>query len=100
MLRKRRPFTVVHVNPQGPAYTENTVRKGDRIRAINGINLASTRLPELQGLLYQQDKVYIATGIHSANDTLILSVIQIFYMTCFDFFVRYRKQYLLLNMTL
>ena len=57
LLRKRRPFTVVHVNQQGPAYAEGTIRKGDRIRAINGSNLASTRLPELQGLLYQQDKV-------------------------------------------
>ena len=59
LLRKRRPFTVVHVNQQGPAYAEGTIRKGDRIRAINGSNLASTRLPELQGLLYQQDKVKI-----------------------------------------
>ena len=57
LLRKRRPFTVVYVNQQGPAYAEGTIRKGDRIRAINGSNLASTRLPELQGLLYQQDKV-------------------------------------------
>ena len=57
LLRKRRPFTIVHVNSQGPAYTEGTIRKGDRIRAINGVNLVSTRLPELQGLLYQQDKV-------------------------------------------
>ena len=57
LLRKRRPFTVASVNQQGPAYAEGTIRKGDRIRAINGINLASTRLPELQGLLYQQDKV-------------------------------------------
>ena len=58
LLRKRRPFTVVHVNPQGVAYAEGTIRKGDRIRAINGSNLTSTRLPELQGLLYQQDKVF------------------------------------------
>ena len=57
LLRKRRPFTIVHVNSQGPAYTEGTIRRGDRIRAINGVNLVSTRLPELQGLLYQQDKV-------------------------------------------
>ena len=58
LLRKRRPFTVVHVNQQGAAYAEGTIRKGDRIRAINGSNLTSTRLPELQGLLYQQDKVF------------------------------------------
>ena len=57
LLRKRRPFTVVHVNSQGSAYAEGTIRKGDRVRAINGSNLTSTRLPELQGLLYQQDKV-------------------------------------------
>ena len=61
LLRKRRPFTVASVNQQGPAYAERTIRKGDRIRAINGINLASTRLPELQGLLYQQDKETVFT---------------------------------------
>ena len=61
LLRKRRPFTVVYVNSNGPAYTEGTIRKGDRVKAINGVNLTSTRLPELQGLLYQQDKETVFT---------------------------------------
>lgn len=57
LLRKRRPFTVVSVSPNGPTHAEGTMRKGDRVKAVNGVSLSSTRLPELQGLLYQQDKV-------------------------------------------
>ena len=96
LLRKRRPFTVVYVNQQGPAYAEGTIRKGDRIRAINGSNLASTRLPELQGLLYQQDKVRIFQ--YFAH----IYIARVYYPTSSNLntYQKYfRKQYLQSNMT-
>ena len=34
--RKSRPFTVVQVTPNGPAFLDGTVRIGDRIITVNG----------------------------------------------------------------
>jgi len=37
--RKSRPFTVVHVTPNGPAFLEGTISSGDRLISINGQDL-------------------------------------------------------------
>ena len=52
---KSRPFTIVHVDRGGPAHREGTLRPGDRIIAVNGKSLVNIKLPELQGLLYQEE---------------------------------------------
>ena len=59
--RKTRSFTVVHMTPAGPAYSEGTIRVNDRIRAVNGQAVHEIKLPELQSLLYQQDKETVFT---------------------------------------
>ena len=59
--RKRRPFTVFGITPGGPTASEGTLRCGDRVRAVNGIGLAQLKLPELQSMLYQQDKEAVFT---------------------------------------
>ena len=61
VMRKRRPFTVFGITPGGPTASEGTLRCGDRIRAINGISLGALKLPELQSMLYQQDKEAVFT---------------------------------------
>ena len=61
VMRKRRPFTVFGITPGGPTASEGTLRCGDRIRAINGISLSTLKLPELQSMLYQQDKEAVFT---------------------------------------
>ena len=61
VMRKRRPFTVFGITPDGPTASEGTLRCGDRIRAINGISLGALKLPELQSMLYQQDKEAVFT---------------------------------------
>ena len=55
MTVKSRPFTIVHVDRGGPAAREGTLRPGDRIIAVNGKSLVNIKLPELQGLLYQEE---------------------------------------------
>jgi S1-C subfamily serine protease len=52
---RKRPFTVVHVTPQGSTFLDGTIRPGDRILALNGKALHDTTLPQLQSLLYAQD---------------------------------------------
>ena len=59
--RKKRPFTVFYLTPNGPTFLEGTIRRGDRIRAVNGINLNNLKLPELQAMLYQQEKDTVFT---------------------------------------
>ena len=70
-----RPFTIVHLDPGGPAmlevkiftqlekgeptvfywFVQGTVRPGDRLLAVNGRTLAGMKLAELQALLYQEE---------------------------------------------
>lgn len=52
---RKRPFTVIHVAPQGSTFIEGTIRPGDRILAVNGKALHDATLPQLQSLLYAQD---------------------------------------------
>lgn len=52
---RKRAFTVVFVSHQGPAFTDGTIRPGDRILAINGKALHNTTLPQLQSHIYAQD---------------------------------------------
>lgn len=52
---RKRPFTVVHLTPQGSAFVDGTIRPGDRILAINGKALHNMTLPQLQSLIYAQD---------------------------------------------
>ena len=51
--QKSRPFTVAHMTPNGPAFLDGTLRTGDRIIAVNAKELHTTKLPELQSLLYR-----------------------------------------------
>jgi hypothetical protein len=39
--RKSRPFAVVQVTPNGPAYLDGTIRTGDRIITVNGQDIRS-----------------------------------------------------------
>jgi len=59
--RKRRAFTVFGVTPNGPCFLEGTIRRGDRIRAVNGNSLSNLKLPQLQGLLYSQESEAVFT---------------------------------------
>ena len=52
---RKRPFTIIHVSPQGSTFNEGSIRPGDRILALNGKALHDTTLPQLQSLLYAQD---------------------------------------------
>ena len=36
ILRKSRPFTIMQVTANGPAYLDGTMRIGDRIITVNG----------------------------------------------------------------
>ncbi len=59
-LRKR-PFTVVAVTPQGPAFLDGIMRPGDRILALNSKALHDASLPQLQSLLYSQESETVFT---------------------------------------
>ena len=61
MTVKSRPFTIVHVDRGGPANKEGTLRPGDRIIAVNGKSLVNMKLPDLQALLYIEDKDTVFT---------------------------------------
>ncbi|XP_013397245.1 glutamate receptor-interacting protein 1-like isoform X3 [Lingula anatina] len=49
---KCRPLTVTHIRPGGAADREGTLRAGDRILAVNGIDLTSSSLLEALDILY------------------------------------------------
>ena len=62
VIRKCRPFTVCHLQPNGPTFMDGTIRCGDRILTVNGVNVRNFRLPEFQ-VNYYSRKIFLIRNI-------------------------------------
>ncbi|EEC03692.1 glutamate receptor interacting protein, putative, partial [Ixodes scapularis] len=58
---KSRPLTITHVRPGGPADREGTIKAGDRLLAVDNVNLNSASLNEAMAVLKQVDKQALLT---------------------------------------
>ncbi|CAN8001135.1 unnamed protein product, partial [Ixodes hexagonus] len=58
---KSRPLTITHVRPGGPADREGTIKAGDRLLAVDNINLNTASLNEAMAVLKQVDKQALLT---------------------------------------
>ncbi|KAL1481215.1 hypothetical protein MTO96_034610 [Rhipicephalus appendiculatus] len=58
---KCRPLTITHVRPGGPADREGTIKAGDRLLAVDNINLNNASLNEAMAVLKQVEKQALLT---------------------------------------
>ncbi|KAL3202575.1 hypothetical protein MRX96_042396 [Rhipicephalus microplus] len=58
---KCRPLTITHVRPGGPADREGTIKAGDRLLAVDNINLNNASLNEATAVLKQVEKQALLT---------------------------------------
>ncbi|XP_013790838.2 glutamate receptor-interacting protein 2-like, partial [Limulus polyphemus] len=58
---KCRPVTITHVRPGGPADRDGTIKAGDRLLAVNNINLGQATLQDAMTVLKHMDKQVLLT---------------------------------------
>ncbi|XP_030072277.1 LOW QUALITY PROTEIN: glutamate receptor-interacting protein 1 [Microcaecilia unicolor] len=80
---KSRPFTITCIRPGGPADREGTVRPGDRLLSVDGIQLHNATLTEAMSILKQcgqeatlliEYDVSVTDSVKTASGMLIVEV--------------------------
>ncbi|CAF1419814.1 unnamed protein product [Adineta steineri] len=80
---KTRPLIITKIRPQGPADKEGTIKIGDRILAINGINVGGATLQDAYNLMRQcrgttlfliEYDVAIVESVKHATGSLLIEI--------------------------
>ncbi|KAH7975230.1 hypothetical protein HPB49_025279 [Dermacentor silvarum] len=82
---KCRPLTITHVRPGGPADREGTIKAGDRLLAVDNINLNNASLNEAMAVLKQVEKQALLTiecgALHVGDQLLAIDGTRVDQMT-------------------